>query len=75
MIIVNGFQPLTVITKHSILDVEAALDPPLVSLIFIQSSMEKDHLSIKKVVKTLRNQKKKKKKKKKNNNNNDKIKD
>ena len=30
MIIVNGFQPLTVITKLSILDVAAALDPPLV---------------------------------------------
>ena len=29
MIIVNGFQPLTIITKHSILDVTAALDPPL----------------------------------------------
>ena len=29
MIIVNGFQPLTIITKSSILDVAAALDPPL----------------------------------------------
>ena len=29
VIIVNGFQPLTIITKHSILDVEAALDLPL----------------------------------------------
>ena len=29
MIIVNGFQPLTIITKHSILDVAATLDPPL----------------------------------------------
>ena len=29
MIIVNGFQPLTIITKYSILDVAAALDPPL----------------------------------------------
>ena len=28
-IIVNGFQPLTIITKCSILDVAAALDPPL----------------------------------------------
>ena len=27
--IVNGFQPLTIITNHSILDVAAALDPPL----------------------------------------------
>ena len=30
MIIVNRFQPLTIITKRSILDVAAALDPPLV---------------------------------------------
>ena len=29
VIIVNGFQPLTIVTKHSILDVAAALDPPL----------------------------------------------
>ena len=29
MIIVNGWQPLTIITKCSILDVAAALDPPL----------------------------------------------
>ena len=31
-IIVNGFQPLTIITKRSILDVAAALDPPLIVL-------------------------------------------
>ena len=29
VIIVNGLQPLTIITRHSILDVAAALDPPL----------------------------------------------
>ena len=29
VIIVNGFQPLTIITKRSILDVAAVLDPPL----------------------------------------------
>ena len=29
MIIVNGFQPLAIITKQSILDVAAALDLPL----------------------------------------------
>ena len=29
VIIVNGFKPLTIITRHSILDVAAALDPPL----------------------------------------------
>ena len=30
VIMVNGFQPLTIITKHSILDVATSLDPPLV---------------------------------------------
>ena len=29
VIIANGFQPLTIITKRSVLDVAAALDPPL----------------------------------------------
>ena len=29
MIIVNGFQPLTIIAKCSILDVATVLDPPL----------------------------------------------
>ena len=29
MIIVNGWNPSTIITKYSILDVAAALDPPL----------------------------------------------
>ena len=29
VIIVNGYQPLTIITKRSILDAAAALDPPL----------------------------------------------
>ena len=31
VIIVNGFKPLTIITKRSILDVAAVLDPPLMS--------------------------------------------
>ena len=31
VIIVNGWKPLTVITKRSILDVAAVLDPPLIS--------------------------------------------
>ena len=31
VIIVNGFQPLTIITKRSILDVAAVLDPSLVA--------------------------------------------
>ena len=34
VIIVNGFQPLTIITKRSILDVAAALDPPLMVLTY-----------------------------------------
>ena len=29
VIIVNGFKPLTIFTKRSILDLAAALDPPL----------------------------------------------
>ena len=35
--IVNGFQPLNIITKPSILDVAAALDPPL---LFTQSNVK-----------------------------------
>ena len=31
VLIVNGFQLLTIITRQSILDVAAALDPPLVT--------------------------------------------
>ena len=34
VIIVNGFQPLTIITKHSILDVLALDSPLLVKLVF-----------------------------------------
>ena len=32
VIIVNGWKPLTIITKRSILDVAAALDPPLMTV-------------------------------------------
>ena len=32
VIIVNGWKPLTIITKRSILDVGAALDPPLMPM-------------------------------------------
>ena len=35
VIIVNGLKPLTIITKRSILDVPAALDPPLGILLLI----------------------------------------
>ena len=37
VIIVNGFQPLTIITKRSILDVAAVLDPPLLFFLNFQS--------------------------------------
>ena len=40
VIIVNGFRPLTIITKHSILDIAATLDPPL-------SAIQLDHDSVK----------------------------
>ena len=51
MIIVNGLKPLTIITKSSILDVAAVLDPPLAHILVkrdiiqrrIQNSVE--HLS------------------------------
>ena len=38
VIIVNGFQPLTIITKSSTLDVAAVLDPPLPTYIFDQKT-------------------------------------
>ena len=36
VIIVNGLKPLTIITRRSILDVAAALDPLLNSMTFIR---------------------------------------
>ena len=41
VIIVNGFQPLTIITKSSILDVAAVLDPPLIfsSVYFVRRKL------------------------------------
>ena len=47
VIIVNGLQPLTIITKRSILDVAAALDPPLITVISKKKSFSdriKTHL-------------------------------
>ena len=38
VIIVNGWKPLTIITKHSILDGAAVLDPPLVNYLRIRKS-------------------------------------
>ena len=45
VIIVNGWKPLTIITKHSILDVAAVLDPPLimVSIITIYTKCSGDY--------------------------------
>ena len=46
VIIVNGFQPLTIITKHSILDVAAVLDPLLKSIIEQLQSAWKSFFSV-----------------------------
>ena len=46
MIIVNGFEPLTIITKHSILDVAAVLDPPLETVNEVQNRKSEHHYSI-----------------------------
>ena len=43
VIIVNGWKPLTIITKSSTLDVAAVLDPPLTSneiIVFIKTTTE-----------------------------------
>ena len=42
VISVNGFQSLTIITKCSILDVAAVLDPPLVFKAFFESNTIND---------------------------------
>ena len=39
VIIVNGFQPLAIITKRSILDVAAVLDPPLYQHLVLSSDI------------------------------------
>ena len=38
VIIVNDWKPLTIITKSSIMDVAAVLDPPLFTYVLIQIS-------------------------------------
>ena len=43
VIIVNGFQPLTIITNRSILDVAAGLDPPQFLLYLTDIEMMKTH--------------------------------
>ena len=42
VIIVNGWKPLTIITKPSILDAAAALDPPLDSFNASSKQFQKD---------------------------------
>ena len=46
VIIVNGFQPLTIITKHSILDVAAALDPTLLKIPTVKNDRELEKMKI-----------------------------
>ena len=52
VILVNGFQPLTIITKRSILDVAAVLDPPLIFIasdhaLFHQESFLQEEITTK----------------------------
>ena len=48
VIIVNGWKPLTIITKRSILDVAAVLDPPLhMNMMFFRSKVFKNFLELK----------------------------
>ena len=44
VIIANGWKPLTIITKRSILDVSAALDPPLDSVVLTQRDYKWFHI-------------------------------
>ena len=39
VIIVNGWKPLTIITKCSILDIAAVLDPPLEPLLLLNDAL------------------------------------
>ena len=39
VIIVNGWKPLTIITKCSILDIAAVLDPPLEPLLLLDDAL------------------------------------
>ena len=39
VIIVNGWKPLTIITKRFILDVAAVLDPPLIGSFDIEAAL------------------------------------
>ena len=41
LIIVNGFSPLTIITKRSIFDVAAGLDPPLIRFRFFRKKKKR----------------------------------
>ena len=45
VIIVNGWKPLTIITKRSILDVAAVLDPPLKESVNITNTLDIESIS------------------------------
>ena len=45
VIIVNGWKPLAIITKRSILDVAAALDPPLKESVNISNTLDIESIS------------------------------
>ena len=49
VIIVNGFKPLTIIPKHSILDVAAALNPPLLREVLIYIFLPKEGANFRRV--------------------------
>ena len=49
VIIVNGFQPLAIIPKHSILDVAAALNPPLLREVLIYIFLPKEGANFRRV--------------------------
>ena len=44
VIIVNGWKPLTIITKRSTLDVAAVLDPPLLATVFLIQNDKLDRI-------------------------------
>ena len=46
VMIVNGFQPLTITTKRSILDVAAVLGPPLLCVAVSKSSTPQEPLTL-----------------------------
>ena len=43
LIIVKGWKPLTIITKRSILNAAAALDPPLLRILLLKATTQNGH--------------------------------